>query len=182
MSDCVLWGFEDLLRHYQVPIHPDTHKIFTAMRGATLPAQNLWKAWWEEEDGNFSWVSMHYTYGGVAPWITQSLARLHGYDIVVQHRLWTPEVYQRQAQTDYQALVAHATGYLFGKEVVEIDLEPAIYLMLDGDISKHAQFFQQVPKDKGVCVMAIGLANPIPYLGVNDGTKETNPDDNQDKG
>ena len=156
-----------------MPIHPDSHKIFTAMRGATLPPQNLWRAWREDD---FSWTAMHYTYGGVAPWICQTLARLHGYDIVVQHRLWTPEVYQRQAQTDHQASVAHATGYLFGKEVVNIELEPAIYLMLDGDISKHAQFFQQIPKDKGVCVMAIGLANPIPYLGVQDGTKETNSD------
>ena len=154
MSDCVYFGFRDAMHYYGLQIHPSSHAIFSSLKAATLPPARPW-SW---EDG---WTST-YTYGGVAPWILKSLANLHGLEIVVQHRLWTPEHYTKQAETHWQAAISTSTAYLFGKEVDAIDLEPAIYLMLDGPISLHAQFFEQVPVDKGVCVMAIALANPVP--------------------
>ena len=92
------------------------------------------------------------TFGGIVPYIVSGIAGHHGMWIETQHKYWTPAHYASVANFWQRAkIIPYAP--LFGNDVKQITLAPAIYLSLD---TQHAHFAQSVPNDPSI-VMALQI-------------------------
>lgn len=175
MSDCVLWAFKNHMRHMGFEPAPFTDDLFRALRKPSLPGgREVWFRGITDRFGNFTKVDEHdhryrearsydfsFTNGAVAPLIIRTLASYNGLRVRGQYdMMYSPEVLMKMATTDVQARVAYTTPDYFGKEVMQIDLEPAIYLMVSGEISKHAHFDANIPVGRGVIAGAYQLYVP----------------------
>jgi len=104
-------------------------------------------------------TSFSYTYDGVIPWLYEAMAQVYDLEVYFYHRLWTPEVYKTNSETEVQLNIISASDRYdwFGKEVVNIDIEPAVYVRLT---PAHAHFGVKPPAFDRGCVMAAQLRHP----------------------
>lgn len=87
-----------------------------------------------------------YTHGTVAPLIIHTLAMYHGLGVRAQYNEWYGQATLSQlAKTGTQVNILRRTKYLMGESVPEVTLSPAIYLMVDGWVSRHAIFKPHLP-------------------------------------
>lgn len=100
------------------------------------------------------------TWSGIVPAMIEVMSSLIGCQMRVQHRLWTPEHYLADVESDVVAEGVSDQDAIqrmflmcnsdFGECVSRITLAPAIYLLLN---SSHAVFSETVPK--GGPIMAL---------------------------
>lgn len=86
-----------------------------------------------------------YTFGGVAPFIVQRLAYLHGLTCGTFYRVYTPEHYIAVAKEHYKNHFWLMNIIIKNTEWVEVDKIrgfPGIYLLLT---NQHAVFSESVP-------------------------------------
>lgn len=176
MSDCVYWAFQDAMKHLGKPVLKEAHDLFKAMREPALPekshrptvrgyfdgedfveANEGWGWWWHGRP--IGTYFLNYTPGAAVPIILHTLASYHGLRVVAEHDAFyqTYHWLMNSSTNPVQQNLLRTNPHLLGKEVEEYTLEPAIYLFLDGAISKHAQFFEKLPTDKGNIAAAFKL-------------------------
>lgn len=178
MSDCVFWSFEDHMKHLGIPVQPFAHDLFKALRKPTLPEHKEIHHWgWadrygvvhKQEDDYYTgyagrplkYYDFSYTHGAVAPLIINVLATYHGLKVRGQYdAFYPPEMLRKTSTTDTQTNIASVNLGVFGHQVEAITLEPAIYLMIDGQVAKHAMFETYIPHEQGMIAGAYQLYVP----------------------
>lgn len=168
MSDCVYWAFVHHLDHLGIPVSRESHNMFRTLRMPTLPErrENILKSWYNSatklvtpmvegesapppgwEGAQPTVWDYSFTHGSVAPFIIRTMASYYGLGVRAEHlEMYGSETLRQLATNAIQQNIIDTNLDIFGKEVMSITLEPAIYLCLDGAISKHAQFSTRVPQ------------------------------------